>query len=1013
MADIKGFLEDLLGVPLVEQGNPNVSVHCICGQHNGPNGEDAEKSMSLEVHKGLWTCHASGSGGNLVKLIQLAKHVERDEAFRIAKTAGITQDDIYNGSTVKRDEEARDATRPLVPQPVADAYEKNLINNPGRRKYLLDSIGWNAATLDAFHIGWNNDTKRYTFPVVDKKNDLVNIRMYDPDNVNGAQKLTSWTKGHGIVNLWPEECPQAPIVILCEGEKDCITMSQMIRENAIINTTAISATGGCGTWKPHWNKRFAGKEVWIVYDMDTPGENASQKIASAIQGDALKIKIIVLESDRTDGYDVTDFFLKDNKSWVDFKAIVDATEYWTTSTIRVRTKPPKDETLYKPHLSEASDEKYLFKDQELQILVAGKTNWPYAIPAEMTYACGVDYAKAACDKCSLSSTNGVKEIKFSDEDPTIIRLVNITDAQQQQMIRVENGINTRCPKVDVDIEKFHNIEELTIVPEIDFAEEDRPYETRTMYTTTHGIQANRTYLIRGTTLPHPRTQHVVHFATEIEPAQDNIDDFVITDDLREAFKVFQVHPGMTVADKFEEIANDHATNVTHIYGRNDIIKAVSLCYHTVIAFNFDSKPVAKAWGDILILGDTREGKSESVQELIKHYRLGEIAVSENMTRAGLLGGLKSEAGGRWNVMWGKIPLNNRRLLVIDEASGLDPDTIGQLSGIRSNGLAELVQIETQKTMARTRLIWMSNPRSNKMMGEYAYGVEAVKELMVQPEDVARFDLVVTAAANEVSSEIINMPESERTPVKHIFTSQLSHDLALWAWSRKSNQIYFHEDAVKAIYKGAIEQSKRYSSRGGIALIQAANHRLKLAKLAVSAACQTFATIDGNNVIVQESHVKFIIDFLDEIYDKPSLDYSGWSEAVLSRQNISQEKIEEVRNWIRSHGDWAETWLFDKQLRLDDFRTQFDLSADDAKRLIFKPLAVLNMISRNTNGSYEKTQPFIDQIKYIKNTEGLTPTVMGPSSGGGGSTSGTSSPGSAGYTNNSGFGELPADDDIPF
>jgi DNA replicative helicase MCM subunit Mcm2 (Cdc46/Mcm family) len=168
--------------------------------------------------------------------------------------------------------------------------------------------------------------------------------------------------------------------------------------------------------------------------------------------------------------------------------------------------------------------------------------------------------------------------------------------------------------------------------------------------------------------------------------------------------------------------------------------------------------------DILVLGDTRCGKGYVAQGLSRHYGLGDIASGDSCSFAGLVGGLQ-QIRNSWRITWGLLPLNNNRLVIIDEASSMSPDDIARMSRIRSEGVAEIVKIIRESTQANTRLIWLANPRSGRPILSYNTGVQAVKELVGAVEDISRFDIVLTLATNEVPSEVINAVVSGETDDK--------------------------------------------------------------------------------------------------------------------------------------------------------------------------------------------------------------------------------------------------------
>lgn len=942
---IREAYEKLLGreLPDTTGSNPNVSTVCFCH-------DDQHNSCSINVENGGWFCHATGNKGYLQQAVMAVESVDQVEARRILKEWKVEE-----GVVEPRERKEQ----PPIDARVRDTYVRNLNSDAVRREQAHKRFGWNPETLRRFGIGWSPETERYTIPILDEAGQIRNIRMYGPDS-KGIDKMISWKSGYGSpARLFPVDQLKKQTIVLCEGEKDCILMNQVLDRFGPDDWGAVTGTGGAGTWRDPWSERFQGKDVVIVYDRDQAGISNAQSIASKLLPHATSVRVVTLDITEPADADVTNYFQDSGKGWDDLLQLIEETELFTDTTQRQKAPRQVDDTVYEPHLSEASEDRYAHKRLKLRVMVAGKELAPFMVPRDVTFACGMDFGKG-CAACAVRTRQGLLEHTFQPDDPVIVEMTRISKNDLSTFIRRTLGVNQKCPKVAEQIENHQNVEEVTLVPELEFSDVSKEYVSRVAYVSEHGVQANRSYVMHGTTLPHPRSQHTVHFVPRTEPAQDNIDDFQMDDKKMKALDVFKVGSNQTVADKFQEIAHDLSYNVTKIYGREDLIKAIDLCYHSVLSFSFQEKPVEKAWGDVLVIGDTRTGKTETVHSLIYHYKLGEMSVGENTSFAGLVGGLKQGTNRQWSITWGRIPLNNRRLLVIDEASGLPLETIQNMSGIRSNGIAEMVKIETQRTAARTRLVWLSNPRADKSMAQYGYGVEAVKELIGRPEDIARFDFVVTSATNEVPLDEINAERHATVP--HVYTSDLCRTLVLWAWSRRPEHVVFSTAATKKVLELATAQSRRYVSDGGIPLVEGGNHRIKLAKLSVAAACRTFSTDDGERVLVDESHVEFASEFLDQCYDKRSLDYAGWSAVRIAARRLDDKTVKKVHDWIQSHPDYAELWMTKDELRIDDFKTQFDLETKDARQKIIVPLNKWKMIDKGRHSAYVKTPAFIQMLK---------------------------------------------------
>src|SRR6056297_4091570 len=161
-----------------------------------------------------------------------------------------------------------------------------------------------------------------------------------------------------------------------------------------------------------------------------------------------------------------------------------------------------------------------------------------------------------------------------------------------------------------------------------------------------------------------------------------------------------------------------------------------------------------------------------------------------------------------------------------------------MSGVRSSGVAEITKIQTEKTHSRTRLLWISNSRDGRPLKEYGFGIWAIKKLIGKSEDIARFELAVACASEDVPMSEINKKMELHGKVKHQYKWNLCKDLILWGWSRKKEDVEFDKDAIQLILDLATEMGEQYSSK--IPLVEGANQRIKLARLAISVAVRTFS-----------------------------------------------------------------------------------------------------------------------------------------------------------------------------
>ena len=412
---------------------------------------------------------------------------------------------------------------------------------------------------------------------------------------------------------------------------------------------------------------------------------------------------------------------------------------------------------------------------------------------------------------------------------------------------------------------------------------------------------------------------------------------------------------MTIQDKLIELYRDLAHNVTYIYERFDMLLAFDLSFHSVLSFYFQGKRIHKGWVESLIISDTRCGKSENAEKLISHYRLGEICSAENTSFAGLIGGMQ-QVGSRWHLSWGKIPINDRRLVVIDEVSGLNTDTIGLMSGIRASGVAEIIKINTEKTHSRTRLIWLSNPRSAISVNSHNSGVDIVQRLIGKPEDIARFDFALIMAQEEISSDVINA--FNRPVVKHVYKSHLCHNLILWAWSRKADQVNITRNAILAILEQTKALCNKYSA--DFPIVTVSEMKIKLARLSIALACRLFSTTTGEDVYVTNEHVEYIADWLNRIYSKPCFSYDTWSARAKKKATLNMEPVRML--FFGKSPQLKECLMESGQIKIADIEEVIEGSRVEAKTILSTLLTNRAVIKKH--GYYVKTPAFIKLLREL-------------------------------------------------
>ena len=528
------------------------------------------------------------------------------------------------------------------------------------------------------------------------------------------------------------------------------------------------------------------------------------------------------------------------------------------------------------------------KHLTVDVYVSGKGSTPFIIPRTVDFDCSD--VKKDCQICGLAETRGSRLI-IGASTRSILSLLDKSDKTVSNVLR---GWVGACDSCDVDIIDTQNIEELRVSPNIGTFTPAVEYVTRECYYIGHGLQPNRPYRIQCYCYPEPSTQRAVLVADSAVPLRDMIEtyDFLkVADSLR----IFQGKP----SDVFHKVYEDFAANVHHIVGRENLQIALDLVFHSVLQFKFQNVLLRRGWTEGFVLGDSGQGKTELSLCLLNHYGLGDRIQGEGSSTAGLIGGLE-KLGERWILVWGRIPQMDRRLLIIDEFSGVSEEDVARLSDIRSTGIAEITKIRTERASARTRLLMMSNTRDGQPLSTYNTGVEALKEVFGHAEDVRRLDFAVCLASSEVDIAALN---SSASAVSHTFTSDLCRSLILWAWSRTPEQVIIDDSVTKLILDRATELSRHYSAY--IPLIEPADTRVKLARLSVACAVRCFSCDDKGNVIVLPEHIDFIYDFLRSCYDSPFMAYDVYSEKAKSETGFDEGELDEIVKEFEKLPQWQE------------------------------------------------------------------------------------------------------------
>jgi len=601
-------------------------------------------------------------------------------------------------------------------------------------------------------------------------------------------------------------------------------------------------------------------------------------------------------------------------------------------------------------LSDIAKAKFHNEPIRIRAVVSGKSSSPYKIPRIVNVKC----LGCGDDACKYKKE---RELIIKAKDEKFLLFIDVPTTKLTSIVKTVFTIP--CKHLAVDIVETQNVLRI-FVSQPPGEDRTKWMSAQTSYFVGHDIDANHMFYLNGYSTVDPKSQIATYVFSSAEKAKSDIESFELLPKVQHRLEEFR-QDCKDVDEVFaylDVLYNSYALNVTKIYGRFLLHLAVDLVFHSALEFTLPGGRLQPARLDAIVLGDTRCGKGHVAEGLARYYGIGEMVGAENCTFAGLVGGAQ-QIGNHWVISWGRIPLNDRGLVIVDEASELKPTDWTRLSRIRSEGIAEVTKIQQQITNARCRLLFLANPPS-KAMANYTFGIHALKDLVHAPEDIARFDFACIVSHEEVSVENIN---KQYATTKYIYPQNHERDLIMWIWSRAGSQIEFTDDAMEEIFLTSNRLGKFYDI--GIPLIQGENVRFKIAKIAIAFAGRLYsATNNGSVLKVKRLHVKCAATFIRALYKS---DVNGYYDHSWQRKDLNptlqQENIDSLVayfNAYQSQDDAYQYLLNNTYVNARDIQEHLNVSQQTSNEIISKLIKFKCIVKKDTSfnsSAYIKTSHF--------------------------------------------------------
>ena len=469
-------------------------------------------------------------------------------------------------------------------------------------------------------------------------------------------------------------------------------------------------------------------------------------------------------------------------------------------------------------------------------------------------------------------------------------------------------------------------------------------------------------ILIGVVIPDPKTQKVTILAYNVEEYEDiSRFDKDKLDVLRELFKT------MSIGERVKWVKNNLKL-YSHIINRDNLFLAELLTYLTPLRIKLDHE-VENGWGITAIVGDTTTAKSKTVKKLIELFGLGMYTTAETISIVGLTGTAMQIEKSGWFVDWGFLPLNDRKLLVIDGAQKLSSGAHAKIAEAEREGVVIVGKAAKNRAYARTREIKIANavdPQAGKFktkkIRHFLYPAQALPTVY-DAISIARFDLAVFTREGDVKAEEVNIRFTEEYDPR---LKNLS-EVVKWCWNNTA-EIVFEDEAVDYLLAEATRLHNKFHY-GDIPIVSI-NMKWKLAKLSVALAYLTLSTEDYSQVIVTKEHVQYIVRFLENEYTQAGLhilaettkhevldkeEASNILKRISLETKIDDEKIRSILRFIVLKG----------RVTRDQIKQKFGLSERNELRALTAVLSTLDLV-KTGKGIYP--QPKLIELYKIHSNQ---------------------------------------------
>lgn len=483
----------------------------LCPFHN-----DTNPSFSHSLHTNRGFCYACRNGATTIELLMRFENCSLKHAEALFEAC---KRFVNNDPTAVR------AKNIDVSIAQIQAWQTDLVTDT-KLQVLMKKWGWDAPTIEKYMLGSSDG--RLAIPMFEQEH-LVGLKYYDPGN-----KTMKYQNTNGSAQCcWPLDNLREDVVYLVEGEKDCLTMLSA-------GFNAVTFTTGAGGVPKEYIKYFAGKTVYIIYDIDEVGRSGAVTTAKILNYATKNIYIVELPLEGVPKGDLTDAYMEDPSQFVDYinELVANTTKYEAPAAVNRIAIPAE---VVKTYLEAIVPKKLFYRRVNMKVRVVGRAQGETVIvPRDVKVSCNKDHKEHLCQQCPLFYVQEGMHLHVKPEYPELMSMVGnnlkVQRAAIQSMVEVIEG----CPKFKIEQNTHQALYRVTIIPSIEADKNSHNYELVDAWVLDVTCKDNIDYDVEAVVLANPDTQRRELVCYRMTEDAESIDSFELDEKLMEALKIFQI-----------------------------------------------------------------------------------------------------------------------------------------------------------------------------------------------------------------------------------------------------------------------------------------------------------------------------------------------------------------------------------------------------------------------------------------------------------------------------------------